>query len=186
MRINKVILLVGRRGSGKTYFTINNIIKPVYENTTKTILIIDTINHPSYANIQVVDSCNFNNMIQGSINRCFESDIDTVFDRCKNICNALIIIEDATKIIGSKLKKNVLKLIYDSKQKNVDLVFIFHGFIACPPDLFRIADELILLRTGDAPFLRARDIAEYDLVEKAYNKILKSKENYPSQRIVLY
>jgi len=186
MRLNKVILLLGRRGCGKTTY-IKMLIKAALK-TKKSILIVDTFDHPAYELVPRIHPKDIKNIRSGQIVRVFGSETDEILAACENFYNGLLIFEDATKFIGKSLQKPVRRMVVDTKQKNVDLIFLFHGFVACPPELFRNADELILMDTGDKPETR-KDCIPFDDVLKAYNAskndIKIGVNKYPARRIIL-
>ncbi|HRO76641.1 MAG TPA: hypothetical protein PLP27_10895, partial [Crocinitomicaceae bacterium] len=118
------------------------------------------------------------------IARLFNSDTDLMMSRIQeDVRNTFIVFEDATKYVGSKLTTDVRKFVLDSKQKNLDMVFIFHSLMAIPPELIRISDVLILFKTNDAKLPGKYD-AWADL-EKLRETVRKSDNRYIHKAIEL-
>lgn len=150
--------MVGRRGTGKTDF-----IKSVINSTQlpKT-LIVDTFDNPPWRNmkthsnpegvnrsIQIMEIQNLSRWNKG-VFRFFSKDRHQLFTEIEaNSWDTLIVFEDATKYIKRTLSPEINDLIIDSKQKNLDLIFVFHSLTAVPPDLVRAADLLTLFKTAD-------------------------------------
>jgi hypothetical protein len=92
-------------------------------------------------------------------------------------------MEDATSFIPKSIPKEVRRMIIDTKQKNVDLLMAFHGFMSTPPEIIRYCDTITMFKTDD-PAARKEVIGAYynDILE-AYNSIMKSKNPYINKTI---
>lgn len=184
MRINKVSLVLGRRGTGKTYY-IKKVIRSFLVRMLK-VLVVDTLDHPSYAGVKTIQPSGIARMRAGDCCRCWGSDTDGILAACEDFKNGLLVIEDATKFIEGRLQDSVKRLVYDSKQKNVDIIFIFHGFVACPPALFRICDNILMFKTGDTPDVRKNDLPAFEEVVKAHNSVMADKNPYAHKLVNVY
>lgn len=184
MRINKVSLLLGRRGTGKTFY-LKCVIMSFLMKQSK-VLVVDTLDHPSYAGVKTIDPRAIARMSAGDCCRCWGSETDEILLACENFRNGLLIIEDATKFIEGRLQDSVKRMVYDSKQKNVDIIFVFHGFVACPPALFRICDNIVLFKTGDVPDVRKNDLPAFDEVCKAHREVMADKNPYAHKLVNIY
>ncbi len=82
--------------------------------------------------------------------RMFSPDTEMMFQLIEcHLRNTLLIIEDGSKFIGKQLSRSFKGFMYDSKQKNLDIIIVFHNLAAIPPELVRIADTLTLFKTND-------------------------------------
>ena len=184
-RLNKVSLVLGNRGTGKTYFTRELISKYRASHSLQKILIMDTLDHPSYSDIAPIESNMLSRWSGGGTYRIFKGNPDVNLDAIqRNLKNALIVFEDAGKYIRKNLQLDVRQFVIDSKQKNLDLIFIFHGFAATPPELIRYSDIITMFRT-DNPEYRKSEIYVYDEIKKNYEQILKSKNPYEKRTIII-
>lgn len=157
MRTNLVSLVLGNRGTGKTYYIKNLIEAYAKAHPDKKILIVDTLDHPAYRIIASIEIKDLPAWKKPSVYRIYGSNTQEIIESIQeNICNCLIIYEDASKYIGKMMDTHVRYMIFDSKQKNNDLIFLFHGFMATPPELFRISDTITLFKTGDHPKCRKK------------------------------
>lgn len=157
MRTNVVSIIVGARGTGKTDFT-KNIVKASHHYKK---LIIDTFDNPPWRNLATHDDPNNLRPIpimetsliprwENGLYRLSEKNIKKTMKILEqNAQNALLVFEDATRFIGKTLEEEVKMFLYDSKQKNLDCVFIFHGLMQVPSDLLRCADTLTLFKTNE-------------------------------------
>lgn len=185
-RINYVNLLLGKRGTGKTFYIINNLL-PVYTklHPQKKVFIFDTLDHPNYKQFKKIDFSEIPHIKKTGAFHCFSSDTDSILKQAENIYNSLLIFEDSSKYLRRQIPDSVRRFILDSKQKNTDILFLFHGFSFVPPELFRIADGILLFKC-DNPAYRKADIINYNEVESAYNQIMKSKNPYIKKYVQIY
>lgn len=158
-RNNIISLVVGRRGTGKTDLIKNEIVIP---SPLKKKLIVDTFENPAWRNLKTflrpemesasipllqIDQLQYWN---NGLYRIFSSDTEELFEEIERTCfNTLLVFEDATKYIGGRLSPSMRKFLLDSKQKNLDVVLVFHSLASIPPELVRIADFITLFKTGD-------------------------------------
>jgi len=161
MRMNKVIVVAGTRGTGKTDFAKETAFKMLA--VFPKVIIIDTFespvwetlqthNNPERININVpVIPINEVKRLKRGIVRLVSSDTKKLMEVvAKNIKNSFIIFEDARKYIGDRLTDDSRNFILDSKQKNLDLLFNFHALRRIPIELLDVADILILKKTNEA------------------------------------
>ncbi len=154
-RINMVCLIAGTRNTGKTTFVRENVM----QRHPKKILVVDTFDNPVWADVPTLDSALLPRWQKGTY-RYWSSDTGQVMaDIERYVYNALLVFEDATKYVGGKLTDDVRKFVLDSKQKNLDILFVFHSLTDIPRDLVRISDTLTLFKTGEQatnPLLRTK------------------------------
>ena len=159
-RTNKVILIAGTRGTGKTDF-VKDLIFKMMDNFSKTLVVdtfdsdvwqnLKTWNHPERINFPVTKiPVSKLKRWKAGVGRIYSSDTTKIMNEIsEHAKNTFIVFEDATKYIGSKLEKETRNFVLDSKQKNLDLVFIFHSLASIPPELVRVSDTLILFKTNE-------------------------------------
>ncbi|MCX6265863.1 MAG: hypothetical protein NTW16_00695, partial [Bacteroidetes bacterium] len=103
----------------------------------------------------------------------------------QDLTNCLVIYEDASKYITKNLQPEVRNTVYDSKQKNLDLLFLFHGFAAISPELFRMVDIYTIFKT-DNPDYRRAEMVYYEDIKKAWDEVMKSKNKYIKKTVPVY
>jgi len=82
-------------------------------------------------------------------------------------------------------QEDVRNFVLDSKQKNLDLLFVFHALASVPLELARIADILVIKKTSEAltPTLKKKfPTAQF---EKAFSAVNNSKDRYTHKAIHL-
>lgn len=183
MRTNTVTVLLGNRNTGKTVYAKK--IMQLALQADKAVLVIDTYDHPSYNGIERIRPDEIKKCKRGNIYRCFGGETDIILDGCKDFYNGLLVFEDATKYIENTLTDSMKKVLFDSKQKNVDVLLMFHSWVACPPKIFRIADNLVIKKTGDSAEIRKNDCPNFAEVLKKYEEVEKSANRYVSKYVKL-
>jgi hypothetical protein len=192
MRTNKVSLVVGTRGTGKTDFVKNGLSNAI---GLRKQLIVDTFDSPAWHNLKT-----FLNPHQENIKvsvmplnhfaywksgryRIFSADTALIMQLIQqHAYQCTIVFEDATKYIGSKLTRDMQYFVLDSKQKDLDLIFIFHSLGQIPPDLIRVADNITLFKTNDRKVPAKTDFPE---IEKAFKSVNAHPNRYYSEFIQL-
>lgn len=194
MRTNTINLIIGDRGTGKTTFIqgdedlgIKGVL-PVYErhSSIKKCLVVDTFDNPVWRHVETIDLIKLSQWKRG-IRRLFGSDTSLLISAIEQrVYNTAVVFEDATKFIKRFLPKDVEIFLIDTKQKNVDVYFLYHYLMAPPTDLIRIADTLTLFKTGDT-----FDNAMYSkysrnpYIKKLFEEVQASKNPYYYKTIKL-
>jgi hypothetical protein len=189
-RSNKVILVAGRRSSGKTSW-VKDLVYP-FEST----LIVDTFDSPVWKNwstfkhperasqpIPVIEPGQLRARPYKK-GRIFDGDIDKVMAEIQqDVFNTFIVFEDATKYVGDRISSDVKKFVLDSKQKNLDIIFIFHSLMNIPRDLVRYSDHLVLFKTNELLDNSLKRKFPIQDVWKQFEKVQKSKNDYINTHI---
>lgn len=164
---NTVNMIIGKRGTGKTVFAKGdhalNItgLFDLYLQKNMKVLIIDTFDHPTYRDVKYIPLEKINLKWKKGVYRHYAplKDIDKVLDHVnQNYWNGALFLEDAVKYLRGRLSDPVLNLIGDSKQKNVDLFFMYHSWALAPKDLYRYLDYIEIFKTKDSPETRKNDL----------------------------
>jgi hypothetical protein len=193
-RFNYVCAIFGMRGTGKTeYFKGNpqhnlpGLIKPTLQQGKK-VLIIDTFDHPSYQDIPVIYPEQLKKWKRG-VYRCFVRpddmpQLNKMINELPSMYNTLLAYEDAYKHQAEKLDKTIKELIIDSKQKNIDMLFMYHAFSMAPKDLYRMLDLIQLFKTKDHPSSRKEDMpGYYEEALKVYEEVKKHPSRFYNKLI---
>ena len=185
--INTVSAIFGKRGTGKTVylkgseeFSQPGFIKAYLSKGMK-VLIVDTFDHPSYRDIAIIKLELLSGWKKG-VYRIFVR-VEQMPDLCnlisETLWNTLLVFEDAHKHQCNKIDKSVMRLIGDSKQKNVDIIFMYHNWALAPKDLYRYLDFIEVFKTKDHPVVRKEDMpGYYDDAVKVYNEVQAHPSNF--------
>lgn len=191
-RTNKVILIAGARGTGKTDF-----VKKLYyksRNNFPKALLVDVFDSDNWHNLEVHDHPEWKNQQVDTIplrkfqywkagyGRMYSGDAKEMMNLIQKFArNSFIVFEDAIRYIKSKLSEDESRFLFESKQKNLDLVFIYHALGQIPPDLLRAADILVLFKTNEgAPCTKKYPWEEIPQMMKE----LKKEQNRYSYRVI--
>lgn len=184
---NTVTGIFGARGTGKTPFVlgapeydIKGLI-PTYLEKDMRILIVDTFDHPSYKGVPLMKPQQLPTWKKGAYRIFVRPDEMPELNKIINECvyNACIIYEDAHKHQNKSLDKSIMRLIGDSKQKNVDIYFMYHCYALAPKDLYRYLDYLEIYKTKDSPEERKDDMRGYfKEAMEVYNKVMAHESRY--------
>jgi hypothetical protein len=184
---NTVTATIGGRGVGKTAYLkgdesigVSGVI-PIYTKKNMRVLIVDTFDHPSYKDIEVIEPVDLPSFKSG-VKRIFvRPDEMPELNKIINASfyNGLLVYEDAFKHQQSKLDRSIMCLIGDSKQKNVDIIFQYHCFALVPKDLYRYLDYIEIFKTKDTPEVRKESMAGYyDDAIKVHKEVMANKSRF--------
>ncbi len=192
---NKVTAIFGERGSGKTEYLRGNpafglpgFIRGYLKKDMK-VLIVDTLDHASYRDIARLPIAKLQGWNKG-VYRCWVEpdempDLTTYINQLDSMYNTFIVFEDAYKHMENLVPKPMSRLMIDSKQKNIDMVFMFHGFSFAPPKLFGLIDLIEIFKTKDHPECRKTKMrGYYDDALKLYEEVKASANPYYHKLIV--
>lgn len=169
-RLNKVIIIVGGKGTGKTTLALK-----LLQKSTKKTLIVDTLDHPAYRQYPVVTIDKLK-LWKSGIYRIFDSDTQLVMSEInRNVWNANIILEDAFKYLSFSMSKDQIKLFSDSKQHNQDIIVMFHAIKQIPTYLCTIADQLVILKTKEDLPNTTNKFYNWKDIKEAHKKVNEHK-----------
>lgn len=178
VRLNKCFLFVGRRGTGKTTLA-REMAEKMAKSSRRKIVIIDTDDHPSYADVEVITMEQLKTW-NGTICRVIESNIDQVLMILNQYqSNCIVMCEDASKYITANISKAVRSFLIDMRKRNFDVIIMFHFLSDVPPYLCKQYDHMILFKTGDNLQVTQNKFANWHTIVKKLQRILKHKDyNY--------
>ncbi len=186
---NKVYTVIGATGSGKTPFVVGGKFEKglanIFLQKNMSTLTIDEIDHHKYAHIPIIGPSQYDmlgkkvglyrTIVQLQYMRSLVRDI--VFK--KLVYNSLLVFEDSKKWVSNNWdagEKLELTLIGNSKQQNVDLVFMFWSWKQVPPKLFEMTKYLVIFNTSSGPAPRKNDLGDcYEDCLTAHNLIKRKK-----------
>ncbi len=193
MRDNRVITFCGGRGKGKTDY----LKKLAKSSHLPKVLIVDTYDNPRWRDFETYDNPQGKNEIIPVIQmdqlkywkkgtyRIYSSDIDSLkLAIDKHLFNCLLIWEDATKYFGKSLTKTELRSLYDTKQKNIDAIYVFHSLRKATVEIVENSDILTLKKTGDNKTVVDRKYENPDITA-LFEEVNKHSDKYFTQSIYI-
>jgi hypothetical protein len=147
---------------------------------------VDMIDHVAYRHIPVMPQ-RFLSAWKNGTYRFINLEPLSTLELINNTCwNANIILEDAHRFLNYNMSKNEIRIFYESKQHNFDLVIMFHALTQIPPDLYKITDKLVLFKTKDT-FKSSTYNKFYNKTEiqKVHDRVMKNKSRYYAEVINL-
>ena len=185
-RINFVTAIIGKRGCGKTTYVLQLINQYHASHPTMKILIVDTLDHPMYRHLPVMPPEMVKNWKTPTIYRMFGGNINEMLAAVRyDLSNCLVIFEDASKYVTKNLQADLRHVVYNSKQTNLDLIFLFHGFAAISPELLRMVDIYTLFKC-DNPDYRRAEMTYYEEIKPAWSAVMKNKSPYFKKTVPVY
>jgi hypothetical protein len=176
-RLNITSALVSGKGTGKSTYCRKAAEIALKQN--KRVLVIDTIVSPVWNDVELIeltDLVRWKKGIKRVLVKDYELDFSTI---ANNVSNAMVICEDARKYAGSKPTKALVDLMIDSKQKNIDMMLVYHAWGWLPADMLRVLDYIVIGKTQDSPEGRKNYLGgAYSDCLAAYNKAQKSSNQF--------
>jgi hypothetical protein len=194
-RFNKVISITGGRGSGKSLYVLGSNytskkedkdlklpgLFDLYLKVKKMkVLIVDTIDHPAYREIPVMPINKLKDWKSGIYRILIQPDdigkLCKLLNSLDSLWNTAIFFEDAYKHTSKSVCRSMAQLIGDTKQKNIDIFFMYWAYGQMPTDLFRLLDLIECFKTNDTPECRKSFMPGYfDKAMAIYNQVKNDK-----------
>jgi hypothetical protein len=179
-RLNKIILVVGRRGTGKTTFA-----KKLISVSPLKVLILDTFDHPDYRGIKSIVPDQVARWKSGNV-RLYTGDpvenCQIIFD---SVYNSLIVFEDARRYIEPTIQKSIRQGIVEHRNRNNDLVFMFHNLKDVPPYLCSMYNSLVLFKTNDNTKVRQDKYSNWEEIISVHERVMKNPISWYNETIHL-
>lgn len=201
-RFNLVGSIIGGRGTGKSLFVLGSeftskpddrqlkipgLIRTALNNGFK-VFSIDTLDHPAYKKIPILTPAAFPKFKSGVARVFMEPDkilrlVDDI-NRAPHFNNTFLIFEDAGKYTEYRLPPAFKRLIADSKQRNIDILFVYHCWADTPNDVFKKGcDYIQLFKTSDSPEIRKPYLSEFNKVMAAHTDLQKAPGRFAGKYI---
>jgi hypothetical protein len=149
-RLSELTIIVGKKGSGKTTFTKENIVNRV----RKKVLIVDTFaDHPAYKEYPLIPTDKadmfLKNWKSGKMLIAHPNPLELfpIFEL--RIRNTMLILEDAKKYLTDSTPEEIRRLIIDHKNKGIDIVLMFHTLSQVPKFIRQMYENIIIFHTKD-------------------------------------
>lgn len=176
-----------KRGGGKTPFVVGGDFEEgvamQWLRKGMSTLVIDDFDHPKYAKFKFLhpDSYHLLSEKPGFYRTLSSAAVmGRLMQRLKEVYNTLIVFEDAGKYFGDRLTDAQMRLIGDSKQKNVDILFMFWCWGFVPPDVLRFTNYFVIGETPDTPDVRGTYLRGcINECMEAYTAVKGRKEGKP-------
>lgn len=175
-RVNEIILIIGRRATGKTWFT-----KLLLQAWKLKRLLVDMFDHPDYSaygpSLKLEQFTAWNKSKKDA--RVFGYEFDEILEQLnKNVSNAVICFEDSRRYIEPVIQKGLRKLIIEHRNKNIDLIFQFHNLYDVPPYLASMHNRVILFKTNDNMNKRLDKFSNWDDLAAAHAEVMANKNPF--------
>jgi hypothetical protein len=160
---NQCSIIVGQRGSGKTEYC-KKVIRTILSNRPgiKALIItdsdadtwhyLDAYDQEQITPIPVIelDSLPYLNQMPGRIYRTTHYDMSETLRIAKYLHSVFILVEDASREFDEgKLPKFVRQMILNTKQHNVDMLWVYHLLVQLPFKLVSYSNTLTIFKTGE-------------------------------------
>jgi len=191
---NSIISVVGARGKGKTKYVLGDPelglpgIIPLYPKNGLGVLIMCTIDHPTYreAGIPIMEADQFDRWKGQGVYRIIMEDPKEWFELIsKQVENALVVWEDATEYIDQYVDKTIKNLCIHSKQRNVDVLFMFHGFGYVPKSLFRLVNDYVIFKQTDNLDKSRTPSGVYNAVQPVFERVMAHPDLYHNESVTV-
>lgn len=193
-RSNSINLIAGTKNTGKTTFVKGSLqhkvagIIPAYlkADPNQKILIIDDYDHHDWREYPIIKLSDLRRWERGVV-RIFEfNDIEEVAAAINANCyNTIVIFEDSGKYVEANLQHHMKKLIKDSKNKNIDIYFLYHYLNEVPPKIVMLLDNIILFKTGDKKS-KVENKYTHPAIGEALERVRQHKDFHHNEFIKLY
>jgi hypothetical protein len=183
---NKIILMIRKRGSGKTPTIVgapeHNVpsVAQIYIKKGMRVLVIDSEDHPAYRpHVTNIKPGTDMNALPPGFYRIFGTNFEAMFYEINKLWNYLLVYEDPKKYFGDRLDDKTRSVVLATKNRNCDSIFMFQSWLYATKELFGIADGLDIGKTGDSPEARKKELSgSYDKIFDVWTKIMASPDDH--------
>lgn len=180
-RLNEIILVVGRRGCGKTTFT-----KELVRINKKKTLLVDTFDHPDWReNFTDKSIPDLYKWKSGNL-RIYDSEPEeTLLAAFKACSNCVIVMEDCKRYVEPSVQKWLRKGIIEHRNRNIDLIMMFHNLKDIPPYIAGMHNRIVLFKTNDNMDQPLNKFSNWNDIQKTHERVMKHKTPWYSEVITL-
>ena len=158
--MSNAYIVIGRTGSGKTTFVKNRLEKV----NPKAVFIHDVNNEYSH-----IDYVNKEDGLKNA---------DDFLQLTSRVSNALIVFEEATIYLGTKMSKETLRDILVRKRHTNNTIFlVFHALRFVPYEIFNLCTHLVFHKTNDSIKLVSSRFEDEDLT-KIFEDVKRHPDNF--------
>jgi len=187
-RYNKIRIEIGVMKTGKTFFLKNILMKEWIEarrgRVDERVLIIDAEDNVAYRDYQIITP---GQLMTGKWERGVkrmligeDDGFELVLAALKaKAWNMMLVFEDTTNYLEPNfLPEPFRRFCVNCKNRNVDLVFMFHawGFIHC--NLMTVADYIHIFYSGDSAERKKKYISKFDETLRKDNEVKEEYERF--------
>jgi hypothetical protein len=176
MRVNQVIVMVGRPHTGKT----QHIVKLIAHHT-KRVIVYDVQNEKKYQHLQKVTLADLADLDPMGKYRLFHADASEVAANLyRKAPNSLIVFEDATSYIDGSPTKEIKSILVGRRHRNQDLIFPFHSLKIIPPKVLDLTNLLAIRKTNDniAKLRELDKLPNRDQVIRAWERVQRHPNEF--------
>lgn len=177
-RLNKITLVVGAPGCGKTTY-----IKTILSTIGRKALVYDINSERAYMEYPKIQPADIARHTSGIARVYSENDKELLGIIDKQFYNGLVVFEDSTIYMQNATAPHIRSLLTNFRHRNRDYIFTFHSFRRIPPFLYEMSNYIAIFKTQDSPSHSSDKIPNLTAVLNAHLKVQKSKD--PHCKIVV-
>lgn len=182
MRLNKITLLIGRRGCGKTTFYLN-----MSKLDRKKIIVVDLFAHPDYTTkFQDISMDEVSRWKSGNVRLYGGEPVAMLTNVFQNCSNCTLVMEDCKRYIDPVVQKPIRQGIIEHRNRNIDIVMMFHTLKDVPPYVCSMHNDIILFKTNEnVDRVRQDKFSNWDQLAEAHHRIMNHKSPFYNEVVNL-
>lgn len=137
-----VIVIVGHKGTGKT-----TLGRTIADANKKKLVVLDISDHPSYRKYPVLNPDHLYRWKKGDIRIITGDAMENLVKIKDQVYNSTVLLEDAANYLDHYITRDVKPLFNQSKQKNNDIILMYHALSEVPKYLFAFTDRIVICKT---------------------------------------
>lgn len=178
-RQNKIILIVGRRGCGKT-----TLAQQLIKRSRLKVCVFDLYDHPDYRYLPLADISKLSRWKSGNLRVISSDPVPDLTELFKTVNNCTVFLEDSKRYIDPNVQKQLQTVIIQHRMFNQDIIMMFHSLKDVPNYIARMHNDMILFKTNETIAAAVKDkFSNWGDIAEAHARINKHKSPYYNEAV---
>lgn len=168
LRANKMLVVIGTNGTGKTTFLKKTVTK-MLQNQRRGLIV--TPHDMEWESVPLVHDRLKHHIATytGARRVIWEDGLLPIIT--ENFKNGFLIFDDCRAYLNANTDRDLHRLLISRRQRDIDIFAVGHGFTEIPRKFFTFATTFVLFKTLDNIDQRKNSIIQFDQIKQAQAEV---------------